>query len=437
MDSTEGNKGQQMSPGSGQYNVPGSGFTPGLQTGAQSPVFPPRTAPPMVSPVGKSGRGKGGIFLTAIVGAIIGALIVLLLMPWAFGVNPVDIIKGRVEKKSSSGSSPKEVVKVVSPTEGATSVSAIAKKITPSIVNIDIRTAPQQGFFFSIEPQEGTGSGVIYTSDGYILTNNHVVADAEDITVTLPSGEELKGKKVGADPDSDIAIIKVEKTGLPTLELGNSDDLVVGQLVVAVGSPFGFEQSVTAGIVSALHRDVSAESQTPGSQGSVLLTDLIQTDAAINPGNSGGALCDSKARLIGINTLIATTAGGSEGVGFAIPINTAKKVADDIIAGKPISHPYLGVQGQTVNERIAERYGLPVAEGAYVTAVLPDGPADKAGIKTGDIIVEISGREIKTMDDLVAEVRKRSVGDKVKVVFYSGRDKKSVEATLAEKPKNL
>ncbi|MDD5747858.1 MAG: trypsin-like peptidase domain-containing protein [Actinomycetota bacterium] len=408
---------------------------------AQQPTSPSGGAIPPVAPPKNTGRNnKGGWrrgIVTALVGGLVGALVVLLLLPWAFGVSPIDLMTGKLKKSSSSENTPKEVIKVVSPTEGAVDVSSIAKKVTPSIVNIDTRTAPQRTFLFEIEPQEGTGSGVIFSSDGYILTNNHVVESAEEITVTLANGEELKGKKVGADPETDIAVVKVEKNDLPALEVGNSDNLIVGQLVLAVGSPFGFEQSVTSGIVSALHRDVSAVSRNQSAQSSVLLADLIQTDAAINPGNSGGALCDSSGRLVGINTVIASSSGGSEGVGFSIPINTARKVADDIIAGKPISHPYLGVQGQSIGERIAKRLNLPVSKGAYVTGVFPDGPADKAGIKRGDIIVEFEGKPIESMDELVAEVRKKNVGDKAKLVFYSGNEKKSVEVTLAEKPKNL
>jgi serine protease Do len=327
--------------------------------------------------------------LTAIVAGLVGALVVLLVLPAIFGVNPYDLVRGKVRKTvvDQETNQPKQVTNVVSPTQGATDVSGVAKKVTPSVVNIDVRTTPQTTNPFSLTPQEGTGSGVIYTSDGYIITNNHVVSGAQDITVTLASGTELKGKKVGADPDNDIAVVKVDQANLPAIDIGNSDNLVVGQLVVAVGSPLGFEQTVTAGIVSALHRVVGVTSST--GQSTNMLTDLIQTDATINPGNSGGALCDGSARLVGINALIASQSGGSEGIGFAIPIDTAKMVADDLIAGRPVSHPYVGILGQTVSQSIAQRYNLPVDAGAYVTRVVPGSPADKAGIKAGDIIVGI------------------------------------------------
>ncbi len=464
-----GQQGQDGGPRPGDYSAPGLTPPPtgGEPPPAQTPPAPPgpqagppaagaAQAPPHggqgtgIPPSGelpplrradlkpdKKGRGIGSVIFAAIVAGLIGALLVLLLMPWAFGVNPYDIMRGKLRKVTvQTEKSDNEPVNVVSPSEaGGMNVAAIARKVVPSIVNIDIRTAPQQTPFFTTEGEEGTGSGVIYTPDGYIITNNHVVEEAQDITVTLASGEELKGKKVGADPENDIAVVKIEKTGLPVLDLGDSDDLVVGQLCVAVGSPFGFEQTVTSGIISALHRSVAAGSQQGGQ--TTVLTDLIQTDAAINPGNSGGALCDGNAKLIGINAVIATASGGSEGIGFAIPINTARKVADDIISGRPISHPYIGVLGQTVTPSVATRYSLPVESGAYVTRVVPGGPADKAGIKTGDIIVSIDSQPVKSMDDVVSEVRKSSVGEKVSVTFYSGNDKKTADVTLEEKPANV
>jgi putative serine protease PepD len=376
------------------------------------------------------------MILVAVVAAVIAALVILVAMPWAFGVNPWDLVRGELREAATEDKAEGNgTIRVVSPSGGATTVTEVAERVIPSIVNIDIRTAPQRGLFFDTAPQEGTGSGVIYKPDGYIITNNHVVQDAQEILVTLASGEELMGSKVGGDPDTDVAVVKVEKSDLPTLEKGDSDNLAVGQLCVAAGSPFGFEHSVTAGIISALHRNVSATVQ--GATQQTVLTDLIQTDAAINPGNSGGALCDSEARLIGINAVIATSAGGSEGVGFAVPINTAQKVADDIIAGRPVSHPYLGVLGQSITSTIAEQYDLPVDAGAYITRVVPDGPSAKAGLKSGDIIVEIDGEPVKAMDNVISMVRGHDVGDTVQVVYYDGTERKSAEVTLEEKPESM
>ena len=418
----------QEPPGAPQQGV----TTPqaAIPTEGALPPLPRRDEPKP-----KKQRGAGRIFVWAVVGAIIGALLVLLVMPAIFGVNPYDLVRGNV-KAVVKNEEKKEVgtLKVVSPSQGGLSVSAIAQKVTPSIVNIDIRTAGQQTPFFTTQAQEGTGSGVIYSSDGYIITNNHVVEGAQQITVTLASGESLPGKTVGTDVTNDIAVVKINKTGLPTLQMGNSDNLVVGELAVVIGSPFGFEQTVTSGIISALHRSVQASST--GGTSNEVLTDLIQTDAAINPGNSGGALCDGNAKLIGINAVIASASGGSEGIGFAIPVNTATSIADSIIGGKPVSHPYLGVQGQTVSQDIATQYNLPVTSGAYITSVIPGGPADKVGMKSGDIIVAINGQPVKSMDDVVAAVRKLKVGDKVSVTYYQGNSKKTAEVPLQEKPAN-
>lgn len=430
-------QGQPQATPSAQAGATGQPpIPPQPQQGYGGYAPPPGAVPPRRADKGRGSGGKGGwrLWVTAIAAGLIGAILVLVALPAIFGVNPYDMVRGKL-KNAAKNEVVEETTKGepgVSPTQGATDVSAIAKQVTPSVVNIDIRTTPVSTPFSLGQSESGTGSGVIYKADGYIITNNHVVSDAQEITVTLASGTEIKGSKVGADPDTDIAVVKIDKGDLPAISVGNSDNLTVGQLVVAVGSPFGFEQTVTAGIISALHR-VVASSNASGQQTSVL-TDLIQTDAPINPGNSGGALCDSNAKLIGINAVIASQSGGSEGIGFAIPINTAKQVADDIIAGRPVTHPYLGVLGQTISPSIAERYGLPVSAGAYVTQVVPGSPADKAGIKTGDIIVAIDSKPVKSMDEVVATVRSHAIGDKVSITYYSGTSKKTVDATLAEKP---
>jgi S1-C subfamily serine protease len=278
--------------------------------------------------------GRGGLVITAIIAAVIGGAIVLALFPISFGVSPLDVARRKTLKVETREETPttRNVTRVPGSAATGMDVAAIAKKVMPSIVNIDTRVQVQGFQGTNSAVQQGTGSGVIYSSTGYIITNNHVISGAQSITVTLADGEQTKGRIVGTDPANDIAVVKISKTGLPAITLGDSGTLVVGQMVVALGSPFGFEQTVTSGIVSALNRSIQA--QQPSGQ-TVTLNGLIQTDAPINPGNSGGALCDSSADLIGINTLIASSSGGSSGVSFAIPVNTAKASADSIIAGHP------------------------------------------------------------------------------------------------------
>jgi S1-C subfamily serine protease len=439
-----GETSQAPQPPSPQYQAPPQAQPEQMPSGhhyqgkheAHPPMSPPIGASPPAAKRDKKPVGRGGLVFVALTAGVIGALLVLLVMPAIFGVSPYDLVRGKVKKVETTQQTTVNGNKqgTVSPAQGATDVSKVAAEVTPSVVNIDIRTTPQNTPFSLGQSETGTGSGVIYTADGYIITNNHVIADAQDIKVTLASGATLAAKKVGADPENDIAVIKIDKKGLPAIEVGNSDNLIVGQLVVAAGSPLGFEQTVTAGIVSALHRIVPVTGATGQT---TVLSDLIQTDAPINPGNSGGALCDAGSRLIGINTLIASQSGGSEGIGFAIPVNTAKNVADSLIAGKPVSHPYIGILGQTISPSIAKQYNLPVEEGAYVTSVVPGSPAEKAGIKQGDIITAIDGKPVKSMDDVIGTVRGKQVGAKVSVTYYSGTSKKTVDLTLAEKPSTL
>jgi S1-C subfamily serine protease len=333
--------GKGWPPGQPDFWSTGPGYygAPHYDGGAQPPAGNTRrTARQRSERRRRSTGGPGRFFATALIAGVIGALLVLLMMPAVFGVNPYDIVRGKlknttvIQKKTQTG----QTVSVTTSSDGSMSVAAIAKAVTPSIVNIDVRTAPQETPFYTTDGQEGTGSGVIYTSDGYIITNNHVVSDAQSISVTLASGQQLQGTVVGTDAANDIAVVKIDKKGLPAISMGNSSNLAVGQLAVAIGSPYGFEQTVTSGIVSALHRSISGQDEQ-GYQSSTLI-DLIQTDASINPGNSGGALCDGNAKLIGMNAVIASSSGGSEGVGFAIPVNTVKKSADSIIAGRTVSN---------------------------------------------------------------------------------------------------
>ena len=317
--------------------------------------------------------------------------------------------------------------------DDATLAEAVAQKALPSVVNINVYTASQsqaQGFMRSSSTQEYTqsslGSGVILSDDGYILTNYHVIEGADKLQV-VASGGEYEAKVVGTDPSSDLAVIKIEASGLPAVEIGSSSDLVTGEWVMAVGSPFGLEQSVSTGIVSAVSR---SSSSLYSSESEAIYTNMIQTDAAINPGNSGGALVDKNGKLIGINTLIASTSGSSSGVGFAIPVDYAMKIAEQIIAGQTPSHAQLGVSLTTVNSSVAVRYNLPVSEGAYVTRVTSNSGASKAGIAEGDIITKVGDSKVTSASDLIIAVRSHNPGDTVSVTFNRSGSEQTVDVVL-------
>lgn len=264
------------------------------------------------------------------------------------------------------------------------------------------------GFPFGQRPfqKQGSGSGVIISEDGYIVTNNHVVGFADDIIVTLHDGRQLQGEKVGSDPNSDLAVIKIEETGLPTLEYGDSDAAKVGEWVLAVGNPFDYLTSTaTAGIISAKGRDINIIKEDKA------IEEFIQTDAVINPGNSGGALVDAQGRLIGINTAIATKTGYYNGYSFAIPVNLMTDIVNDIIQYGNFQRAQLGVHIDNIDEEYMQILGLDNQEGVVVTDVIRGGSAQFAGIIPNDVIVGANGKDIKDYEDLATEVNKSRVGD--------------------------
>src|SRR6185369_6972889 len=299
---------------------------------------------------------------------------------------------------------------VVSPSELSTTFRKVAKAVKPAVVNIStvqkVKMAgfgmPQiPGFQFDfpggqgqhppVQKQRGTGSGVIVTEDGYILTNNHVVGKADDIEVKLSDGRKFKGKVIGKDEFTDIAVVKIDASqALPTASLGNSDDMEQGDWVVAIGSPFGLEQTITAGIVSAKGRHV----------GSSQYNNFIQTDASINPGNSGGPLVNMSGQVIGINTMIYSESGGNQGIGFAIPSNLASKIYNQLVRTGKVTRGYLGVIINEITPEKADGLGLTTTEGALVNDVQTDSPAAKAGIQSGDVIVGFDGKPIKDSHEL-------------------------------------
>jgi S1-C subfamily serine protease len=286
-------------------------------------------------------------------------------------------------------------------------------------------------------PILGSGSGVGYMSseDGgtYILTNDHVVSDASRIVVTDSTGERYEAQFVGSDPNTDIAVVLVD-ADLPVIDIGDSEDLVMGQLAIAIGSPFGLQQSVTAGVISALDRSLPDSSVE---EGVYPLVDVIQTDASINPGNSGGALLDRQGRLIGINTAIFSDTGVNEGIAFAVPVNTAVRVADELIETGDVQLPFLGVVGTTVTERLAEEEGLPADEGALVIEVTEGTEAEKAGIRPDDIVVGYEGDPVRSMDDLILFVRQSAIGDTVTIELWRDGELMEVEMVVGVKPDEI
>lgn len=300
-------------------------------------------------------------------------------------------------------------------------VIRVVQKARPAVVNISVTA--QVATPFGLFPREGQGSGVIVRSDGLVLTNNHVIQDAQEINVTLLSGQTLRGRVLGADRFSDIAVVKVESPRpLPAITLGTSNSLQVGQMAIAIGNPFGLGSTVTVGVVSALNRSIQASPD-------FIVENLVQTDAAINPGNSGGALLDSSGRLIGINTAIIQ---GAQGIGFAIPIDHASLIMEQIVKQGRVVRPALGVQmvGQ-VDPETARWYNLPVSYGVVVTPVAGS-PAEKAGIKAGDIVIAIDGRKVETQSDLRRELFRKKPGDSVSVEVVRGGKHLTFSVTLIE-----
>ena len=288
------------------------------------------------------------------------------------------------------------------------SFSSAAKIASAAVVSINTSKAaaknPHAGdpwfkFFYGDqgqgEPQGGLGSGVIISASGYILTNNHVVEGADEIEVVLLDNRKAKAKVIGTDPDTDLAILKIELDKLPVIVLGNSDGLQVGDPVLAIGNPFGVGQTVTGGIVSALGRS---------KLGINTFENFIQTDAAINPGNSGGALVDTTGALMGINTAIYSRSGGSMGIGFAIPVSTAKQVLESIVKDGQVTRGWIGVEPQELNAELMETFNVKTKEGVIITGVLQNGPAGQAGIKPGDVITAVNGKAVANVTELLGAV---------------------------------
>jgi putative serine protease PepD len=388
------------------------------QSTANIPVSPQVSAvPPSRGPSRKS------IFITALLAVIIGLVVGGLIM--------ANVTKGSSRTSSGSDSSSTGTININASTEDASLAEAVAAKVLPSIVSIDVYTTSSgisssfQSQDTSSETESSLGSGVILTSDGYILTNNHVVEGASSLVVNIDD-EQYSATVVGTDSSSDLAVIKIEADNLTPIEIGSSSDLVVGQWVMAAGSPYGLEKSVSTGIISALYRSTSMQSET----GLSIYANMIQTDAAVNPGNSGGALVDENGKLIGITTLIESNSGSNSGVAFAIPVDYAMKIAEQLEQGQEVQHAYLGAQLATVTKSNYEAAGLSVSQGAYIAEVESDSPAAAAGLQKGDVITKINDSSISTASEAMIQVRSCSPGDKVTIEYVRGNDTRTCEVTL-------
>jgi len=364
------------------------------------------------------------------------------------------LVEAREDSKAKTDKNPPVHLSVSErplPRDGkfTTSFAPVVKKVAPSVVNVFTTTKPKKvsmprspmmedpffrrffgedmpGRGYQTPKQTGLGSGVVVTEDGYILTNNHVVENADEIKVAFTDGREFTAKVVGKDPKTDIAVLKIDAEDLPRIEVANSDNMEVGDLVLAIGNPFGVGQTVTMGMVSATGR------------GNIGLDyeDFIQTDAAINPGNSGGALVDAEGRLVGINTAILSRTGGNQGIGFAVPVNLARGVMESLVKDGRVVRGFMGVNIQNVTPALAREFKLKENTGALIAEVTAKSPADKAGLKSGDVVIEFNGKTVRDSRHFKLQVAQVQPGTRVPVKVLRDGDTKTLEVTLKEFPRD-
>jgi S1-C subfamily serine protease len=375
-----------------------------------------------------------------ILSGVLGGLVVLVLGAILISTNVIDTGDDTTVVREAP------VTQTVSGDGDGRSVRDIYRQEGRGVVFVEAEGVSEGQSIFGA-PNEGTatGSGFVVDRDGTILTNAHVVSGAENVTVSFTEdGDPVDAAVRGVDASTDLAVLKVDPDDvedLTPMPLGDSSKVAVGDPVVAIGNPYGFQRTVTTGIVSALQREITAPN---GFQ----INDVIQTDASINPGNSGGPLLDANGRVIGINSQIATggTSQGSVGIGFAVPINTAKKLLPELRKGGDIEHAYLGVTMADVDNDLARKLDLPVEQGALIQEVAPDGPADDAGLRGaigaagsavaagGDLIVKVDGEEVENADDVAAAIEDDKPGDTIEVEYYRGDDLKTARVELGERP---
>jgi S1-C subfamily serine protease len=399
-----------------------------------APAVPTSTTPVAATTADRSSRGRGGA------GTILGAAILSAVLASGGTVLALNAT-GALDRTAPGQTTPSGTTVGAAPNQPVTidessATIDVAAAVSPAVVRIETLGAADTST--GVIPATGVGSGFIYDSNGWILTNRHVVEGSDSLEVQLNDGRVLAGTVYGIDTLTDLAIVKIDGTGLPTAAIGESSALKVGQLVVAIGSPLGtFSNSVTSGIVSAKGRTIT----TDGNQN---LNNLIQTDAAINPGNSGGPLLDANGSVVGINTAIAAD---STGIGFAIPIDIARPIMSQAVAGKELARPYMGVVYRTLDRQYADANGLTTNEGAVIIpggtptdpkpAVVPGSPAEQAGIKEGDIIVKVNGQAIDNDHPLDATLAESMPGDTVTIEVLRDGATVSLSLTLGTRPAGL
>jgi S1-C subfamily serine protease len=412
-------------------------------------------------PSRETNMSRSSIFPAIVISAIIGAVVGAILVYGVLGKSMSDQIAVKMASYAATAEEQNSQPAATDPgtqpaneiaTKSATAldpeelaVTNVYNRVSPSVVHVST-VQYARNFFFQIVPQEGLGSGFIISEDGYILTNNHVIAGAQEITVRLSNGEEYAAELVGADEFSDIAVLRLPDVEIQpdwVAPLGDSDALQVGQRAIAIGNPFGLDSTVTVGVVSALNR--------PLSTGDVTFENMIQTDASINPGNSGGPLFDSGGKVIGINTVIYSQSGGSHGIGFAIPINAAKQTADDLIQYGRVRRPSLGFSGLTIYPAIADALHLPVAYGVLVQEVDHGSGADNAGLRggtnvvtlrdrfrqysfynDGDIIIGLNGEKVTELTRLTDQIQRMDLGTEVTLTVMRNGEQVDLTMVLTE-----
>jgi putative serine protease PepD len=331
----------------------------------------------------------------------------------------------------------------VAQTEDEINNISIYSRVGPGVVNIT-SVVVERDFFSRPVPKEGAGSGAIIDTKGHILTNHHVIRNSDKLEVTLSDGSRWPARLVGSDPGNDLAVLKIEAPGkkLTVIPMGDSSQLEVGQKVLAIGNPFGLGQTLTTGIISSLARSIRSES-------GILINDVIQTDAAINPGNSGGPLLDSDGKIIGVNSAIISPTGASVGIGFAVPINTAKRILPDLISKGRVSYPWIGASVYPLIPEFSNYLGLIAERGAMIMEIVPNGPADKAGLKGGnrqvqvgnsliiiggDVITELNSAKVNSSDELIRMIRDHRPGDNIELKILRDVRFLRINVILGEKP---